>query len=144
MSLTPFFSRPDSLGFLRDMDDMWEDLGKLQHRHSSLVPKMSCDVTEGKDSFTVRAELPGVTKDMISINVDRDLLTIQAEKEERRVDDSDTRHVRERSYGRVSRSFRLPSGTDVNSSQCTFENGELVISFKKNPEQTSARKIEIL
>ena len=143
MSLTPFFSRPDSLGFLRDMDDMWEDLGKL-HRHSSLVPKMSCDVTEGKDAFTVRAELPGVTKDMISIHVDRDMLTIQAEKEERRVDNSDTRHVSERSYGKVSRSFRLPSGTDVNSSQCTFENGELVISFKKNPEMTSTRKIEIL
>ena len=143
MSLTPFFSRPDSLGLLRDLDGLWEDFDRPA-RHSSLVPRMSCDVTEGKDSFTVRAELPGVTKDMISIHVDRDVLTVQAQKEESRVDDSDTRHVRERSFGKVSRSFRLPPGTMTDSPQCTFENGELVIVFKKNPELSTSRKIEIL
>lgn len=145
MSLTLFCRHPNTLSLLREMDAIWEDIDSPQNasrNQSKLVPRMNCDVTETKDKFTVHAELPGVSKESINVQVDKNVLTIQAVKEDKRVEDSDTHHLRERRYGKVSRSFQLPTGINLDSSKCAFENGELIISFDKNPEMVS-RKLEI-
>ena len=145
MSLIRYLHRPGAMSLLRDLEPVWDawDMPVLAHR-GSVVPKMTCDVSEDKDSYTVRADLPGVPKESISVSVDRDVLTIEAVREESRSSDGEKRHVQERSYGRVSRSFQLPASAKAESAKCTFENGMLSVSFSKDPApQSTSRKLEI-
>ena len=129
----------------REMDSMLEEMNDM-HRPARKIVRaatMPCDVTEDKESLTIQAELPGVPKEKISINIDKQVLTIEGEKEEVAVGEEMKRHLRERVYGKVARSFQLPSSVLMDSSKCVFENGTLTISFKKDPAFSTARKIEI-
>ena len=129
----------------REMDSMLEEMD-VMHRPSRKIVRaatMPCDVTEDKESLIIQAELPGVPKEKISINIDKNVLTIEGEKEEAAVGEEMKRHLRERVYGKVTRSFQLPSSVLMDSSKCSFENGALTISFKKDPAFSTARKIEI-
>ena len=132
------------MSLLRDLDPMWDAWDFPVAHRGAMVPKITCDVSEDKDSYTVRADLPGVPKESISVSIDRNVLTIEAVKEESRSSDSEKHHVQERSYSRMSRSFQLPASARVESPKCTFENGVLRVSFSKDPVLSStARKLEI-
>ena len=131
----------------REMDSMLEEMNAA-HRPSRKIVRaatMPCDVTEDKEGLTIQAELPGVAKDKISIHVDKNVLTIEGEKEDvwASVGEEPKHYLRERLYGKVTRSFQLPSSVLVDSSKCVFNNGTLTISFKKDPAFTTSRKIEI-
>jgi HSP20 family protein len=130
---------------LRDLDQLFDDMDQTrQLARRSFAPKMSCDVTDSAERFEIHAELPGVTKDQIDISVDRGVLTIQAVKEDKRSSDAESVSFTERSYGKVSRAFKLPPSVALESSKCSFENGMLTVSFDKNPDQVISRKLEIL
>lgn len=155
MSLvTPFFFRsPSIVSLLQEMDNMWDDVdangptgsagANKSRRLVHPMPKMNCDVVETQDSFSIHADLPGVSKDKIDINIDKNVLTIQAVKEEKRETESETQHLRERSFGKVARSFQIPTNVLLDSSKCTFDNGALTISFAKNPALATNRKLQI-
>ena len=140
MSLTPYmFRSPSIVSFLRDMDSVFEDVGS---NGSALLPAMRCDVQETKDSLTIHADLPGVPKEAINLEINKNVLTIQASREEKTEDESQTHHIRERRYGKISRSFQLPAQVQLDNPECSYENGALTIAFKKTPEP-SARKLAI-
>ena len=150
MSLTPFmFRNPGIVSFLREIDNVFDEFdsptinGNNKNKLRAIAPRLACDVVENKDSFTIRADLPGIPKDKIEVNIDKNVLTIQAVKEETKADDSETHHIRERSYGRVSRSFQLPTNVLLDSSKCSFDNGALTITFSKNPALETTRKLQI-
>ena len=131
----------------REMDSMLEEMNAM-HRPSRKIVRaatMPCDVTEDKECLTIQAELPGVPKEKISINIDKNVLTIEGEKEDAwaSVDEEPKHYLRERIFGKVTRSFQLPSNLLMDSSKCIFENGTLTISFKKDPSFSTCRKIEI-
>ena len=141
MSLTPFmFQSPSVVSFLRDIDHVFDEVDGRKSRR--MVPKMSCDVKETKDSFLIHADMPGVPKEAIEIDINKNVLTIQASREEKAENESSTHHIRERRYGKVSRSFQLPPQVQLDSSECSYDNGTLTIAFKKTPEP-SPRKLEI-
>jgi HSP20 family protein len=145
MSLTPFlFRNPSIVSFLRDVDDVWDDLDATgtAKKSRSLVPRMTCDVSESKDSLVIHADLPGVTKEQIDLNIDKQVLTIRAVREEKTETDKDAFHMRERGFGKVSRSFQLPTTVLLDSASCSFDNGVLTVSFKKNPA-LEPRKLQI-
>ena len=66
------------------------------------------DVSEDNDNFLVRAELPGISPDDISIELESNVLTISGEKKEERTegDEEGSYHLSERRYGRITRSTR--------------------------------------
>jgi len=100
------------------------------------------DILDAGDHYTLQAELPGMNKEDIQLDVKDGLLTIQATHEENKEDE---RYLcRERRYGSFSRSFNL-DGIDEDAISAKFENGVLELTLPKTvPPQPETRRIEIL
>lgn len=100
------------------------------------------DVRETEESYVVTAELPGVDKDDISVEIHDDVLSIRGEKRSEREGEKDKRHWVERSYGAFSRSIRVPSGLDDSNLKASFKDGVLTIEIPK-PEERKPRTVTI-
>ncbi len=102
------------------------------------------DVRETSDEVLVQAELPGLTKDDVEVQVEHGVLTISGEKTqgvEQGKEGADY-HLVERSYGRFQRSFTLPRSVDADKVAASFENGVLNVSLPK-VAAAKPRQIEI-
>ncbi len=95
------------------------------------------DVVENKESFTVRAELPGMKKDEVKLKLENNVLTLSGEKRYDEKRDEDNFHLRETRYGKFERSFRLTDNIDRNSINADYKDGVLIISLPKTKESQS-------
>ncbi|WP_374336698.1 Hsp20/alpha crystallin family protein [Methyloversatilis sp.] len=107
------------------------------------VPALKVDVKEDKDAYTVHADLPGVAKDDIHVNIEGSVVSISAEKK-RTVENKDGERVLrcERHYGKVSRSFQLGQEIDEGKAQARFADGVLELTLPKKVV-ASSRKLTI-
>ena len=107
------------------------------------VPALKVDVKEDKDAYTVHADLPGVAKDDIHVNIEGPVVSISAEKK-RVVENKDGERVlrSERHYGKVSRSFQLGQDIDESQAQARFADGVLELTLPKKVVAAS-RKLTI-
>jgi HSP20 family protein len=104
------------------------------------MPAPTLDVYEEKDDVVVKAELPGLSKEDIEVNLTGSTLTIKGEKKkEEEVKEKDY-YRRERSYGSFTRSLELPSEVKADQVSASFKNGVLEIRMPKTEE---AKKKEI-
>ena len=96
------------------------------------------------DKLVVRADLPGLRKEDVSVEIDDGILTISGERSEEDVDDREGYYHSERSYGQFQRSLALPEGITGESCDATFKDGvlEVTVPVPKEAER-SARKIQI-
>ena len=104
--------------------------------------KPSADITETEDSYEVRAELPGVSKDDIQISVKDNLLSIKGEKRQENEDESKKYKRIERRYGTFERNFTLPPKVDADNINAKFNDGVLTLSIPK-PEEVKPKEIPI-
>lgn len=102
----------------------------------------SADIAEGKDTFTVRVELPGVTKDDVKITLQENVLTIQGEKKQESESKGTNYHRLERSYGSFSRSFRLPTLVKADKIEANYKDGVLSVVLPK-ADEAKTKEIEI-
>ena len=101
------------------------------------------DVTESKDAFVVRAEVPGVAKEDIHVSIEGNQVTISAEVKRETEQKEGERLLRsERYYGAVYRSFVLPVELDETNSQAKYDNGVLELTLAKKA-QVAGRKLTI-
>lgn len=100
------------------------------------------DTYEEDDTIVIIAELPGVKKENISIDVEDNIITISGERsmEENVCDKKFFR--RERCHGRFLRAFTLPETADPNSIEASLKEGLLKIRIHRLKD-ISARKVEI-
>jgi HSP20 family protein len=107
------------------------------------VPALKVDVKEDKDAYTVHADLPGVAKDDIHVNIEGSVVSISAEKK-RTVENKEGERVlrSERHYGKVSRSFQLGQDIDEARAQARFADGVLELTLPKKVVAAS-RKLTI-
>jgi len=128
----------------REVDDIFDrffDRGDSD-RSTSAVWSPRTDLSETDDTLRIRLDLPGMTKDDISINLQNNTLTVRGEREsERTADDEDYVRV-ERAFGTFHRTFTLPDATDAENIEATYEDGVLKIRIPKTEESTR-RQIEI-
>ncbi|MCY4019345.1 MAG: Hsp20/alpha crystallin family protein [Chloroflexi bacterium] len=103
---------------------------------------LALDVEENEESYVVRADLPGVSLDDISVNIHDDLLTISAETTSESKDESKRVLVRERRVGKFSRSLRFPIPVKGDSVEAGFENGVLSVTVPK-AEDAKPRQIPV-
>jgi len=101
------------------------------------------DVRETADAYVVQAELPGVKKDEIRIEVEGDEVVLAAEtrREELAQDAGQWLHV-ERRFGKVERRFSLPQALDGTRADARFADGVLTLTLPKKAP-ASARRIEV-
>jgi HSP20 family protein len=88
------------------------------------------DVVETPEAFVVKAELPGIAKDKIEVNVEDRNVTIGAEFLAE-VDANGKAIWQERSVGKISRAIRLPEAVDANAAQATHVDGVLQLTLPK-------------
>ncbi len=99
------------------------------------------DIHEDQSNVYIEAELPGFKKDDVNLTLEQGVLTIAAE---RRDDEnkSGQRHLGERRFHRVQRSFTLPSSVDESKVDAKLENGVLYLTLSKR-EEVKPRRIEV-
>ncbi len=100
------------------------------------------EVVETEKAIMLTAELPGLKKEDVSIELEDNLLTLKGEKKTER-DEKDARyHVWERNYGSFERSFTLPRSVDPKAIEAVFEDGILTVRMVKKAE-AKGKLIEI-
>lgn len=97
------------------------------------------DVFEDDMAVTIKAELPGVKRDDIILDVSDGLLTLIGKKYFAHVDQTESYHMIERQYGSFRRSFNLPDVVDVNKVDAKFENGVLQVVLPKLKDSRTKR-----
>jgi len=123
----------------------WQDLENLQHQLSDMIgdvrlPVMDAregtwmprvDVRESDDALLVQAELPGVQKKDVMLEVKDDILTLSGERRyEKNVKEEHVHRV-ERVYGHFSRSFNLPHNVDASKVDAHMKDGILYVRLPK-------------
>jgi HSP20 family protein len=104
------------------------------------VPAM--DLVEADDHFVLKADLPGLDEQNVSIEVEGDVLTVSGERKEERERSGEGFHRIERSFGSFRRSLTLPEGVDAESVTASFDKGVLEVRIPK-PEERKPRRIAI-
>ena len=100
------------------------------------------DVTENDKVYEVRAEMPGVKKEDIRVNVDGNFVSIAAEVKQEKEEKSARSLLRETYRGSVSRGFSLPAEIDAKGVSAKFEDGVLKLQLPKR-EGAGARSITV-
>ena len=100
------------------------------------------DVVEDGDAYVLRADLPGLSEDDVSIEVEDRVLTISGERKSEREERKGGYYRVERASGAFSRSLTLPEGVDAEAVSASFDRGVLEIRIPK-PEQRKPKKVAI-
>lgn len=109
-------------------------------RARSKSPQLALDIFETEEELVLRAYLPGVKKEDISVEFEDQLLTVSAEVREIEAPQGATSLLRESGFGKVSRTLKVPHRLDVENSRGTFVDGALEVTF---PKAIEARKKSI-
>ncbi len=115
---------------------------KLSGSVSTWVP--ACNAWEESDKFCIEMALPGWASDEVSLQIEKDTLTVTGKKQSS-PDSVKTQRVytlREVETGTFVRSFRLASNIDHDQTKASFTNGMLLIQFPKS-ESAKPRQIAI-
>ncbi|REE21742.1 HSP20 family protein [Paraburkholderia sp. BL27I4N3] len=102
------------------------------------------DVTDEGDALRIVAELPGMTRDDVELEVIEDMLIISGQKRFESTSEEQGCYRVERSFGDFQRAVPLPSGIDLDRAEARFENGVLTLRVPKAAAEPAAkRRIEI-
>jgi HSP20 family protein len=106
--------------------------------------QIKLDVKESDKAYKVRAEIPGVKKEDIHVDVEGSHVSLRAEVKEEKEEKKDERVVySERSYGMVSRDFELPTDVDAQGAKAEYRDGVLDLTLPKKAG-AAARRISVL
>ena len=115
----------------RMMDRLFDDFSGGSVKPTPRKWRMSLDVIEKDDGFTLSASLPGVTSDDIDITFEDKVLTIKAEIKNEDEQEENKYHIRERQFGSFGRSIRLGVDIDADNIDANYENGILTLTLPK-------------
>lgn len=100
------------------------------------------DLVESNEAYVLALDLPGVSREDVTINFDDNRLTISGERHSTTTGENADYLRVERSYGRFFRAFTLPHTVDSENIQAQYDNGVLTVTLPKH-EQSRPRQIEV-
>jgi HSP20 family protein len=120
---------PGVRGLTRAAEDVWAP---------------SIEVFEKDGKLVVRADLPGMNKDDVRVEVRDDNIIIEGERKEEKKEDREGYFLTERIYGKFYRTIPLPEGINADSARATFHDGvlELTLDAPKNNSKSKTIPIE--
>jgi HSP20 family protein len=124
----------------QDMNRLFGDLSVNRVRRAPSFPAVN--IWAGEDSALITAEIPGMNKDDLEINVTGDSLTLSGLRKFEELPEGARYHRRERKYGEFNRSIQLPYTVDVNKVKATFKNGVLKVELPR-VEAEKPKKISV-
>ncbi|MFB6094374.1 MAG: Hsp20/alpha crystallin family protein [Halanaeroarchaeum sp.] len=126
---------------LERMSEQFEDVSR---RDFGFAGRLNVDVEDRTDEYVVTADLPGVTKEDIDVELADQTLRIEAEREEETETGDEGRYVRrERSRESTSRSISLPEAVEEEGVSARFKNGVLTVTLPKAYASADAHEIDI-
>lgn len=148
--------------FADEMDRVFEDFG---FDRGSLAPRFGrswlqspwrgaateskawapqVEVFQRQNDLVVRADLPGLTRDDVKVDVTEDRIVIQGERKREREEEHEGVYRSERSYGSFYRAIPLPEGTITDQAKASFKDGVLEITMPAPPDEVRrGRRLEI-
>ena len=141
-NISRFDPRADYFGDL--VDDLFKGflVRPMYAEGRETLARVKVDVTEKNGAYLVHAELPGVKKEDIAIEIDGDTVTIAAEvKRESEAKEGEKVLRSERFYGKTQRAFALPAEVDEARVEAKFADGVLELVLPK--KAPSVRKIQV-
>ena len=100
------------------------------------------DISENKDQYILKMDLPGVSKENLKLNFHDGELIISGERKQEKEDKDSKYHRIERTYGRYYRSFTLPQTIQADKINAEFKDGQLTITVPKS-EEAKPKELEI-
>lgn len=138
--------------FSEEMDRLFDDFGfggslisprGFGREFENAMWSPQTEIFERGNELVVRADLPGMTKDDINVDIEDDQIIIRGERRDERQTTEEGFYHSERSYGSFYRSIPLPQGIDAEKANAAFNNGVLEITVPKPEQKTRGRRIEI-
>jgi len=118
------------------------ELGRLADLESSMwLPQV--EVFERNGKLNIRADLPGLSKDDINVDITDEAVVIRGERQQEKEENKEGYYRSERSYGSFYREIPLPSGVNREEANATFRDGVLEITMPAPARQPTSRRIEI-
>lgn len=113
-------------------DDFFGRTAPVPAASQAWAPRV--DIREEKDVVLLSAELPGVAKEDVKVELENGVLTISGEKKSEREETENGIYRSERVYGSFKRSFHVPDTVDAEKIEAEYVNGVLKITLPKRPE----------
>ncbi len=136
--------------FFTEVKEEFKELGnKVNQMFEDFVRKdgsgiqVAVDIYETPDSYIFEADLPGMTKEEVKLQIQDESLTIRGERKRKESLGDVTYHKKERGYGEFKRSFAIPAGVDTEGIKAKFENGTIIVTFPKMESKKSNTEINI-
>lgn len=108
-----------------------------------ITPFPKADIYEDEKQVTLKAELPGMTKDEIEVEIAADAVKLSGEKKKEETVERDNYYRSERSVGSFTRTFTLPAEIRPEKAKASFRDGVLEITMPKVAEAQKKVKVEI-
>jgi len=157
---TPAASPPSPFALMRRFAEQMDRLlGDFRFGASPLLPRFeppwesreteegawlpSLEVAERGGKLVIRADVPGLTKDDVKVEVRDDVLCIEGERRQEREEKRKGLYRSERTYGRFYREIPLPEGIDPEQAKASFKNGVLEVTMPAPPPAAKGRRVPI-
>jgi HSP20 family protein len=135
---------------MRDLIDIQDEINRMfedfarPHEGESTLPRLhpAIDVMENKDSFVVKAELPGLKKEDVKVTLQNNVLIVSGEKKQESQEKGKNFYRTERSYGSFYRTIDLPVSVKMEDIKADFKDGVLTIELPK-VEEAKPKEINI-
>lgn len=137
--------------FVDEVDRLAEDFGVGRGLFSSLERRLpggawspQVEMFERDGELVLRADLPGLSKDDVKVELADNAVTITGERRDEREEKREGFYSSERSYGRFYRRLPLPQGVNTEDARASFRDGVLEVTMPApKAEAKTARKLEI-
>ena len=137
----------------------WREMSTMQHRINHLLNEPffnngedenlrmgtwypAVDMFDDDDKIVIKAELPGMDKKDISVDVENRVLTLSGERNYDKEVKEENYYRRERATGRFKRAFNLPADVDSDNIKADFKDGVLKVEIPK-PEEQKPKQITV-
>jgi HSP20 family protein len=142
--------------FSNDMERLFEEFGgfrfphffgedfapfRMEFENVEWIPPV--EILQNNGQLVVRADLPGMKKDDVKVELTDNMLTISGERKQEKEEKHEGFYRSERSYGSFYRQLPLPEGVKTENAHAVFHNGVLEITMPAPKEASHTRKLEI-
>lgn len=131
-----------------ELADLFDDLfgnqkrEKMEHRNYDCSP--STNILETNDNFKLQVAIPGVKKEDVKIDLEKNILNISSEKKAEETTNENEKYTRQEfAYGTFCRSFTLPETIDIDKIKAEVKDGILTVVLPKKEETRISKQISI-
>ena len=146
MELTRWNPMRDVFGLRHQMNDLFDDVFRPVVREDGRLSMRNwnptVDIYDNDENIIIKAELPGIDKKDIAIDVKDGVLTLKGERSSDHEVKEEKYYCRERTFGKFERIFRLPTDVDPEKISADYKDGILKIDIPK-PEEQKPKQITV-